>query len=217
MVQIHSPLCFYIKKVKSKKFAKKITSFCINTMIDFDSDKKKVLNRKDKSKQGFIDEEIKELVELINSKKNYYTTSSCAGRIMIIEGKKPKAKWLLKTHQLVTLDQVKEALKKSENNSWFIQEGLVIHVCCRTLNSAKNLLQLARQKFKRTGIISVSKKIVIEIRGTEVIAMQITKKGKVLVSEYYLKLLVEEANKKLKENFNRIEWFVKELNVGAGI
>ena len=49
------------------------------SMFDhFTKEKSDFLRKKDKSKKGCVDEDIKEIVGLINSKKYYYTTSSCA-------------------------------------------------------------------------------------------------------------------------------------------
>ena len=50
--------------------------------FNFDSTKKDILNKKDKSNIGFIDGKISKLCNLINSKEDYFTTSSCSGRII---------------------------------------------------------------------------------------------------------------------------------------
>ncbi|MBU4242426.1 MAG: hypothetical protein KKF52_04295, partial [Nanoarchaeota archaeon] len=42
----------------------------------------------DKSPQGHIDEDIKPLLEKINKHKEYETTSSCSGRIVLLENQK---------------------------------------------------------------------------------------------------------------------------------
>ena len=50
----------------------------------FDLDKARVLHGKqDLSRKGSIDRPIADLVEYINSQDNYYTTSSCSGRILV--------------------------------------------------------------------------------------------------------------------------------------
>ncbi|KEP67670.1 UNVERIFIED_CONTAM: hypothetical protein HHA_227400 [Hammondia hammondi] len=40
--------------------------------------------RRDKSKKGSVDEEIRPLLDAINKLKNFYTSSSCAGRILLV-------------------------------------------------------------------------------------------------------------------------------------
>ncbi|EPT27229.1 hypothetical protein TGME49_227400 [Toxoplasma gondii ME49] len=41
-------------------------------------------HRKDRSKKGSVDEEIRPLLDAINKLKNFYTSSSCAGRILLV-------------------------------------------------------------------------------------------------------------------------------------
>jgi tRNA(Phe) wybutosine-synthesizing methylase Tyw3 len=49
--------------------------------MQFDFDKKQILAKKDKSSIQGVDSGIRKLVDIINSHNDYYTTSSCAGRI----------------------------------------------------------------------------------------------------------------------------------------
>ena len=63
--------------------------------MDFENNKRTFLAKTDKSKKGGIDEKILPLVSKINLSKDYYTTSSCAGRIILVktaEKKKSLAK-----------------------------------------------------------------------------------------------------------------------------
>lgn len=48
--------------------------------------KKQCLNKLDLSKKGSVDEDIKHVVSLLNSCEEYFTTSSCSGRIILIDG-----------------------------------------------------------------------------------------------------------------------------------
>jgi len=59
-------------------------------MLNFDKRKKDILSKKDKSFIGEWDEKIKPLCDKINKKKNYYTTSSCAGRIVLVKDQEKK-------------------------------------------------------------------------------------------------------------------------------
>lgn len=52
--------------------------------LHFAAEKLRVLKEKDdSSRKGSIDSHIIELVKYINVHSNYYTTSSCSGRILI--------------------------------------------------------------------------------------------------------------------------------------
>ena len=78
--------------------------------------KKDFLSKKDKSKAGKIDKDIKKLVDMINSFSNYYTTSSCSGRIILLtipkSGKKNEVKWLFTSHNKINFNDLKLTLKK---------------------------------------------------------------------------------------------------------
>lgn len=50
----------------------------------FDSQKSAAIDGQDFSRKGSVDEPIKDLVEFINVHNQYFTTSSCSGRILVI-------------------------------------------------------------------------------------------------------------------------------------
>ena len=56
--------------------------------------KKAILKKLDKSSKGDWDEKIISLCDKINSNDNYYTTSSCSGRIIIMKDVVKKGKGL---------------------------------------------------------------------------------------------------------------------------
>jgi tRNA wybutosine-synthesizing protein 3 len=73
------------------------------------------------------------------------------------------------------------------------------------MEAAKKLLKIARDSgIKRAGIININKRIIIEIIGTESMETIITKNSKMLVDDTYLRILIEEANKKLEKNRKKI-------------
>ena len=181
--------------------------------MNFEKEKKGCLNKIDKSKKGSIDKKIKNLVELINSLKDYYTTSSCSGRILLIKrpksGKKCDVRFLFESHNKVSFEEIKACLKNiPEQDLWFRQESMILHVVCRTIENAQKILDISSMAgFKHSGIITTRKKIVIEIIGSEQFDTIISKQGKVFVSDEYLGLLVNEANKKLEKNSRKIKKF----------
>jgi tRNA wybutosine-synthesizing protein 3 len=179
--------------------------------MDFLKQKSEFLRKKDKSRKGEIDKDIKKLVDLINSKGNYYTTSSCSGRIVLIKKKsykKQDCSWIFVKHKEVDFDEIRKVLERiPEEEVWFREEPLIMHICCKNLEDANRFLGIVRKIFKRAGIISINKKIIIEIIGTEFIDTIISKNKKLLVSDEYLKFLVKEANKKLRRNKRNIKRF----------
>ncbi len=175
--------------------------------MSFETDKKNVLCRMDKSKKGEIDDGIKEICSLINANPQYYTTSSCSGRIVVLEKKsekKDEAEWIFVSHEETDFETVRKNLK-SETTAWFKQEGAILHVCCRTINDAERFLNTARNSgFKRAGIISAGETPVVEIISSEQMNLPIIVGGELIVSEEYLKLLISEANKKMQRNREKL-------------
>jgi tRNA wybutosine-synthesizing protein 3 len=184
--------------------------------MTFDSDKKSILSKIDKSKIGSVDKEILPLIKKINSSDDYYTTSSCAGRIMIISLKserKNEAEWLLLTHKKTSFKEVKNSLKKlPKSEVWFMQEAPILHVATRTLEDAQELVNKARGiGFRRSGIQSTKTRFIVEIVSTEKIDSIIADKGKLLVDDNYLKILVKLGNSKLIKSREKIAKFYKLL------
>lgn len=62
-----------------------------------------------------IDEDIMEILDEINRREEYYTTSSCSGRIVLISlpeaGAKKEAKFVAKWHRPVSFEELQNSLK----------------------------------------------------------------------------------------------------------
>ncbi|MBI2660258.1 hypothetical protein HYX07_03800, partial [Candidatus Woesearchaeota archaeon] len=195
------------------------------------------LRKKDKSKKGFIDKDAVKIVNCINSKSDYYTTSSCAGRIVLLEMKserKNDCDWIFSKHDKIRFKEIINALKKNKNQSrelplkagkkeetsfescfkhpvWFKQQPIILHVACRNLDAAKRLLDLARKVFKHSGILSITdRKVTIQIIGSERIDTIIADKN-FAADEKYLKKLLKYANNNFKENKRKSRRFFKIL------
>lgn len=48
--------------------------------------KAQCLGRADLSRKGSVDEDVAELVQLLNAREQFFTTSSCSGRIILLDG-----------------------------------------------------------------------------------------------------------------------------------
>ncbi len=188
---------------------------------NFDIDKRNILNKKDKSKKGSIDKPIVGIIDFLNSLKDYYTTSSCSGRILILrippDGRKDHVDWLMTSHEVISSDRAEEfiaLINKPEKKGeiWFKQEPLIIHCVARTLEKAQKLLDIAKLSgFKKSGIIASTRRFVVEIEGTDILSTIIGKNGKVLINEEYMKILIETANKKLERNLKKKDKLFKML------
>ena len=186
----------------------------------FDETKKAMLEKlykPDKSFKGTVDEDAIPIIDEINSKKNYYTTSSCSGRISLFyeasTGKKKDAGWTFVEHRLVTKKEILEALKEiPEETLWFKMETPIFHVACRTQEDAEKLLELCMKLgFKRSGITSIGKRTMVEIIFNDKIEDPVAMNEKLFVDEQFIGFLVEKANDKFIKNNSLLKSFEKEL------
>jgi len=178
--------------------------------MNFQDSKKKQFEREDLSNEGGWDKHILRLCNKINLKKEHYTTSSCAGRVVLIKALKEKAEdvFLFKCHERIEVEQLKNALTsvKYPGLVYFKQETCILHVACSTMDSARVLLNKAKfAGWKRSGIIASGKRIILELMSTEKMELPIADNRKLLVDEGYLKLLVREANSRLVRVWEKIE------------
>ncbi|XP_032420967.1 tRNA wybutosine-synthesizing protein 3 homolog isoform X6 [Xiphophorus hellerii] len=77
------------------------------------------LSRLDLSKKGSVDEDIEHVVSLLNSCEQFFTTSSCSGRIILIDGM--------------------SGLSRACGDAVLKFEPFVLHVQCRRLEDAQLL------------------------------------------------------------------------------
>lgn len=190
--------------------------------MSFDKFKETALSQiknHDRSNKGSIDKPILSLINKINSSKNYYTTSSCSGRIILIEipenNKKINFNFLLRKHDTVSFEEVWTVVKKytGENTVYFRQEPLILHIGCRTLKDAKELLKRARSLgIKKGGLFELEKRLVLELLNTDQIHSPVIMKGKLVINNEYLKILISEANNKLLRTFNKIKKLEDSIN-----
>lgn len=185
-------------------------------MQAFERRKQDVLSKKDKSSIGEWDEHIVRLCEEINLNENYYTTSSCSGRIIIMIDQDKKAPGLFEfvSHDLVDFSRLKEEISKikEDSNLKFKQESPILHVACKTLEDAEELLKKAQVAgWKRSGIISLGKNIVVEMISTEKIEFPLFKDGKLLVDDGFLEIVLKKSNENLEKGWEKIERLRKSL------
>lgn len=189
---------------------------------NFDLQKKKALESLNEAlEKGLVDSDIISLLNKINSLENYFTTSSCSGRISVMQlpdfGDKLNAIWLGKWHSEVKIEEVLDAINKhDEGMLWFMLNSPILHIAARTLEDAVELLNLAIScGFKHSNIKSIShKKLVVEIRSTERMDVPLGKDKELWVSPEHLAKIVSMANLQLrraKEKLKRLENEIEKL------
>lgn len=193
----------------------------MNSKERFQKEKFIQFKKQDRSSKGDIDKIILRLIEKINSKNDYYTTSSCSGRIVLIKGKEKKQEGLFiyRTHERISLKELKtelqKAIKKYHGLIYFKMESCIMHVACSSLQKAQEIINKAKLAgWKKSGVVSLESKknrVMCELKSTENIEMPIAYKGRILVSHEFLRVLVKEANKKLVRTRVKIRKFYKLL------
>jgi len=178
--------------------------------------KNDVLGKEDKSYAGEWDKHILKLCEKINKKENYYTTSSCSGRILLMVDKPKKGAGLFSwiTHEKTTFEEIKKNLIKFSGKEplKFKCEPPIIHIVCKTLKDAKEILDKGfKSGFKNSGVISFGKNIVVELHATEKYEFPIFYDKKILVDDNFLKIVVEKSNKKLEKGWKAISELEKKI------
>jgi len=171
--------------------------------------KQKQLAKLDKSHVGAWDKKIVSLCNKLNRNKEYYTTSSCAGRIILIKSSETKEPnlFVFRTHEKTDFHELKSALVKAKKkgNVIFQQEPCILHVACKDLESSQTLVDKAKfAGWKRSGIMATRKRFICELMSTEHLELPIIKDKKILVDEDFLKILVEQANAKLERTWEKI-------------
>ncbi len=177
--------------------------------MTFYIEKKQALSKIDKSRKGEIDKPILPLIEKINSTEDYYTTSSCSGRIMlIIPGiKKNKTTWPFVSHRKIKVSDLSVSLKNLPKEAmWLRMEHPIIHIACRDLKAAEILLKRTNDTgFRRSSLIAFSNRIIAEIMIPEKMDVPISEKGELLVSIEYIRYLIKAANSKLASSHKKLE------------
>lgn len=176
----------------------------------FEFRKKEQLKKTDKSLKQSWDERIVNLCTKLNSKDNYYTTSSCSGRVVLLKDSKIKSDdlFLFVSHDKINFEKLKSELNNINTSElfYFKQDPVILHIACRTLQDAQELIDIATKQagWKRCGILASDKRFIVELNSTEKLEFPIFH-NKILVSDDYLKVIVEEANKKLQSSWDKIE------------
>jgi len=178
----------------------------------FEFRKQNQLNKNDKSLKHSWDIRIVKLCDKINKLPNYYTTSSCSGRVLLLKDCKEKRDDLFVKvwHDEIKLKEVKKILEsiKQKGMFYFKQEPCILHVACKDLESAQKIHDLAKLSgWKRCGIIASNKRFIVELNATSKLEFPIIDKGRILVEDEFLEVVVREGNKRLGRSWEGIKRF----------
>ncbi|MEM0480911.1 MAG: hypothetical protein QXQ14_01870 [Candidatus Aenigmatarchaeota archaeon] len=184
----------------------------------FEERKRKALEKLEKAiKLNEVDEPIKDFLIKVNSYPDVYTTSSCAGRIIVLvdKGNKKDSFFAGKWHDLVKAEFVWKRIIEYSRESlvWLKQEPFILHIICKHLKDAREIIRIARDVgFKHSGIITIKKeRIVCEINGIDRVEIPVIINGKLTVNKEYFQDLIDFMNSKLLRNKTLRERFIERL------
>lgn len=185
---------------------------------EFLESKEKAIDALKKAKiNDKVDKKILTILDLINKSNEFYTSSSCAGRIVLLEipkiGDKRNAKFLGIWHRTIKSLDLLSALKQAKTGLlWIIAQPPIIHVSAKTANAADSLVKIANASgFKNTAFKSFRKNIVVEICSTERLDAPIGEDGVLFCNKYYLNLLVKLANEVILKSDLKLKRFKNQL------
>ena len=167
--------------------------------------------------KNLADEKMVRLCKFVASTKNFFTSSGCAGRILLIQlpkgESKREASFHRRWHRRISFEDAKKALQEETiGEIWMKMEPFILHIGSNTLGNARKILAvMSRAGVKRGGIIVAKEgKFLVELQGTQEMSVPLKQLDKILVKDDYLRWLVEKANSKLHRNYRMLERFQKE-------
>jgi len=185
---------------------------------DFLDGKKSALEKLTKAiSANQVDSGILPILDIINNSDKYYTTSSCFGRIVILEiptiGNKKEAKSLGKWHRTIEINELLSATKNAKDGQlWILSQSPIIHIAASSYNAAEKILKTAIScGFKNSGLKSLGRRIVIEILSTERLDAPIGKNGKLFCNNEHLDLLVKISNEIMGKSTLKLSKLEKNL------
>jgi len=168
---------------------------------------------------GYLDPGIEGILDKLNRIPLIATTSSCIGRITIIEGVKPwdrKGSLIVyKTHARPRQGEVLKVLSRPFRNLWIKATGPILHIRTPSIQCSSWILEVFRPHgFKHSGIISLdqSRGYTVEIMSGVDVTAPIRLEGKDIIGEREAYMIldkmmdyIEDARRGLAAAVDRLE------------
>ncbi len=182
--------------------------------------RKEALEKYERAKrEGKVDEDIISILDKINSSLHYYTTSSCSGRIILIQlpeiGDKRNSVIIGKWHRKVEFNEVLDKLEDYSSGYLFLLvQSSIIHIVCENLRYANNLLEIAKNcGFKYSSIKSIKNgKILVEILSSENLHIPLGEGGKIRTNVEELRFFVKISNMILERIKRKLKNLENDIN-----
>jgi len=168
---------------------------------------------------GYLDRDLIPILVVLNRDREIYTTSSCSGRIVIVDGNIPwtreETSVVFKSHIPITTSDLVFIYEKPPRKAyWLIVTGPIIHFSTTSFRKAVEVLKRARGVgFKHSGIMHVSTsrgvftELVTGVYMTQLLRLQ----DEYIVAPEYLNRILLVFNKALIEGKLRLQKLYEEL------
>lgn len=168
---------------------------------------------------GYLDRDLLPVLIVVNKDVELYTTSSCSGRIVIVDSEYPWTRdgsnVIFKSHIPVKESEVLEIYEmKPFRRLWLIVNGPIIHIYSRSVQKAVKIIQIARSAgFKHSGILGASKRrgVFIELISGIYMCQLLRTRDQLITRSDHIATLVEVYNSSLIDGKRRLSEFYKEL------
>ncbi len=180
--------------------------------------------KEDRSRAGAVDAAIADFVQSVNARRHLYTTSSCAGRVIVtLNEEAPEGygiPWLFVSHEPVEdaeamLAQVRARLaaeapeRVARSQVWLKLEPPIVAVVCASEAAAARLMNLARGAagLKRCFVIALRGEagLVVSVSDTRRVEAVLAEGGEWLAPPRYVAATLRLANRKLADSRARME------------
>ena len=161
-------------------------------------------------KQGKMDEQMVPLCQFVAGTNEYYTSSCCSGRIILLEkrgNRKIDTFFHRKWHREVNISELLEGIKDNkEGELWLRMDPFILHIGCPDLKACQKILEAMKKAgVKRGGILVAEKgKFMVELQGTHVFSCLVKKNGKPMLPEDYFKEILPDINRMIAKNYQRL-------------
>jgi len=190
----------------------------MNIYKEFLESKEKAIKSLEKAcSENKVDHKIQPILDIINNSDEYYTSSSCAGRILLLQipriGDKKQAEFLGRWHRTIKTEELLNAIKKSDKGTlWLLAQSPILHIGARTNTAADKIVKIANASgFKNSNIKSIGKKPLVEIGSTERLDAPIGEDGTLLCGREHLELLVRISNEVIEKSRLKLSRFEQEI------
>ncbi len=167
--------------------------------------------------RGEVDADIISLLDLINYETEFYTTSSCSGRIGVISlpeiGDKLNSRFICKFHREVDFEEISRCLENADGKLiMLLLQSPIIHVVAPDVEMGSEMIRMALKcGFKNTCMKSIGRGMLIEILSTENLSVPVGEDGEIYISDTLLKLVVKTANDMLRRAKKKLECLEREI------